>query len=90
MFNTGWGQSVGFEKLPELEFDDLIKLSNDNNALIDISSLRFIVAKDLIEVLGGDIEYINQEGMGTQYIINIKQKAAVNNATNNETNQKIN
>ena len=78
------------QEIFDRNFDDLIKLSNDNNALIDISSLRFIVAKDLIEVLGGDIEYINQEGMGTQYIINIKQKAAVNNATNNETNQKIN
>lgn len=78
------------QEIFDRKFDDLIKMSNDNNALIDISSLRFIVAKDLIEVLGGDIEYINQEGMGTQYIINIKQKAAVNNATNNETNQKIN
>lgn len=27
LFNTGWGQPVGFEKLPELNFDDLIKLA---------------------------------------------------------------
>lgn len=26
LYNTGWGQSVGFERLPELEFNDLIKL----------------------------------------------------------------
>ncbi len=27
LYDTGWGQPVGFEKLPELEFDDLIKLA---------------------------------------------------------------
>jgi len=27
LYNTGWGQPEGFEKLPELEFKDLIKLA---------------------------------------------------------------
>ncbi len=27
LFNTGWGRPEGFEKLPELEFNDLIKLA---------------------------------------------------------------
>lgn len=55
-------------------FDDLVKEASENKNAIDSNSLNIIVAKKLIEKFGGTIEFINKIGMGTQYIIKIKQK----------------
>ena len=69
--NTGHAMDV---KNFDLNFDDLIKLSNENNNNIDADTLNFIIAKQLIDMIGGTIEFINETGKGTQYIIKIKQK----------------
>lgn len=40
LFNTGWGQPYGYERLPELSFDDLLKLallSDHKSTLLTIS-----------------------------------------------------
>ena len=55
-------------------FEDLIKLSNDNNSEISANVLNLIVAKGLLELIGGSVEFINETGKGTQYIIKLKQK----------------
>ncbi len=55
-------------------FDDLIKLSNDNNSEISVNVLNLIVAKGLLDLIGGSVEFINETGKGTQYIIKLKQK----------------
>lgn len=40
LFNTGWGQPEGFEKLPELKFNDLIKLALQSNHETTTLSVR--------------------------------------------------
>ena len=55
-------------------FEDLIKLSNDNKGEISADVLNLIVAKGLLELIGGSVEFINETGKGTQYIIKLKQK----------------
>lgn len=78
--NTGHALTVSdFDKT----FDDLIKLSNEFESSIDAKSLSLIVAKSLIEIIGGNIEFINEEGKGTQYIIKIKQKVVSQNKLGN-------
>ena len=55
-------------------FEDLVRLSNDDNSSISVESLNLVVAKGLINIIGGTVEFINESGKGTQYIIKLKQK----------------
>ena len=55
-------------------FEDLIKLNSDGNNDIDPSVLKIIIAKSLLELIGGSVDFINESGKGTQYIIKLKQK----------------
>ena len=57
-----------------ITFEDLIKLNSENSNDIDADTLKIIVAKGLIEILGGSIEYKNEIGQGSQYIIKLQQK----------------
>lgn len=66
-----------------LSFEDLIKLSSDNKRDIDSETLDFIVAKGLIDLLGGTMEFINEKGKGTQYIIKLNQKLSSQNRIGN-------
>ena len=54
--------------------DDLISLSTNNDNSIDSKTLNLIIAKSLIDIIGGNIEFINETGKGTQFIIKLKQK----------------
>ena len=54
--------------------NDIVKLSNENDYQIDSNSINVIVAKNLIDKIGASIEFINEAGKGTQYIIKLKQK----------------
>ena len=65
------------------KFDDLIKLSNDLESSIDSKSLNLIVAKSLVEIIGGNIEFKNEEGRGNQFVIKIKQKILSQNKIGN-------
>ena len=69
--NTGHAMlAENFEK----NFDDYVKLENASQNNVDSIKLGLIIAKQLINILGGTIEFKNEKGMGTRYIINIKQK----------------
>ena len=69
--NSGHTMSVeNFNK----SLNDIVKLSNENNYQIDSNSLNIIIAKNLIDKMGGTIEFINETGKGTQYIVKFKQK----------------
>ena len=48
--------------------------NNDNKAQISADVLNLIVAKGLLELIGGSVEFINEAGKGTQYVIKLKQK----------------
>jgi CheY-like chemotaxis protein len=64
-------------------FNDIIKVSNDSNFQIDANTLNLVVAKNLIDKIGATIEFINETGKGTQYIIKLKQKVTSNNILGN-------
>ena len=54
-------------------FEDLIALSSNGHE-IKPEILKLIIAKTLINMIGADIEFVNETGKGTQYIIKLKQK----------------
>ena len=69
--NTGHAMKTeNFER----SFEDLIKLNSDTNNDIDADTLKIIVAKGLLNIINGKVEFINEPGQGTQYIITITQK----------------
>lgn len=69
--NTGHAMKTeNFEK----DYYDFVKLENESEATFDSTLLGLIVAKRLLSILGGNIEFINETGKGTQYIIKVKQK----------------
>ena len=69
--NTGHAMlAENFEK----NFEDFVKLENASQNNVDSIKLGLIIAKQLTNILGGTIEFKNEKGMGTRYIVNIKQK----------------
>ena len=78
--NSGHTMSIeNFNK----SFNDIVKLSNDSNYKIDSNIINLLVAKNLIDKIGASIEFINETGKGTQYIIKIKQKVNDENVIGN-------
>ena len=61
----------------DINFDDLIKLNNKNN-VIDTNALKLVVCKNLIELMGGNIEFVNDD-QGIQCVIKLKQKVTSKN-----------
>ena len=69
--NTGHSMShESFEK----DFEAFIDLQSNGDGNLNSIKLGLIIAKELIKALNGTIEFINQKGQGTKYIIKIKQK----------------
>ena len=69
--NTGHAMKTeNFER----SFEDLIKLNSTANNDIDADTLKIIVAKGLLNIIGGSVEFINEPGQGTQYIVKVTQK----------------
>ena len=56
----------------KLSFDEITSLETTEN--IDSNILGIIISKRLLNILNGDVEFINEKGKGTQYIIKLKQK----------------
>ena len=69
------GHAMKYEDF-NLSFEEFIELNDERSASINSSSLGIIIAKKLIEIIGGNIEFINQEGMGTRYIVKLRQKVS--------------
>lgn len=69
--NTGHAMKTSyFEK----DFNDFVKLGNGSQNNIDSVTLGLIIAKRLVEMLEGTMEFKNETGKGTKYFITIKQK----------------
>ena len=69
--NTGHAMlAENFDK----NFEDFVKLENASQNNTDSIKLGLIIAKQLINILGGTIEFKNEKGQGTKYIIKINQK----------------
>lgn len=67
IYNSG---HVMTEEMYNMQFEDYI--SNKEN--INPIKIGLTIAKSYIELLGGNIEFINKEGQGTRYYVKIKQK----------------
>lgn len=59
----------------EKDFNDFVKLDNSKENNIDSVTLGLIIAKRLISMLNGNIDFKNETGKGTRYYINIPQKS---------------
>ena len=55
-----------------IDFNAITSLETTEN--IDNNILGIIIAKQLLNILNGTVEFINKPGQGTQYIIKVKQK----------------
>lgn len=67
-------------------FDDYIELKDTSGNGI---RLGLVIAKKLINLLNGKIEFINEKGHGTRYIFKLDQKVAENAIySSNENNEK--
>ncbi len=55
-------------------FEDFVKIENASQNNVDTIKLGLIIAKQLIAMLGGTIEFVNRKGEGTKYYVRIKQK----------------
>ena len=87
IYNTGHTMSnENFEK----DFEDFVKLQSTGEGKLSNIRLGLIIAKELINLLNGDIEFINEKGQGTRYIIKLKQKIVsklpIGNIFENKTN----
>lgn len=56
------------------DFNDFVKLGDENQNNIDSVALGVIISKRLISMLNGTITFKNEPGNGTEYLINIPQK----------------
>lgn len=56
------------------DFDDFVNIQSDSQNNLDNNKLGVIIAKELLKIIGGEIEFINEKGQGTKYIIRLKQK----------------
>jgi signal transduction histidine kinase/ActR/RegA family two-component response regulator len=55
-----------------IDFNAITSLETTEN--IDNNILGIIIAKQLLNIMNGTVEFINKPGQGTQYIIKLKQK----------------
>ena len=68
------GHSMKQEEFDK-DLEQFMKLDNDSGMnTINSGSLGFIIAKRMVDMLGGRIDFINEPGKGTQYHIFINQK----------------
>ena len=63
----------------EVDFNDFVKTESGYNNVVDSTALGLILAKKLIEMLEGKIEFANKKGEGTKYFVTLKQKINDNN-----------
>ena len=67
------GHSMSYESF-EKDFEAFINLQKNGDGYLNSIKLGLIIAKELIKSLNGTIEFINEKGQGTKYIIKLKQK----------------
>lgn len=83
--NTGHAMKIeDFEK----GFSEFVKLGSAAENSIDSVTLGLIIAKRLLDIIGANIEFKNETGKGTRYIISLKQKVIDNEKLGNIYEQK--
>ena len=76
IFNTGHlMKTEEFEK----DFEDFVKIGSTTQNSIDSTTLGLIIAKRLVQLLDGKIEFVNEIGKGTNYYISFNQEIFNNN-----------
>ena len=68
--NTGHAMKHEFF---DMTFDDFTKIGDRLDNTVDSTILGFIVAKKLVGMLGGRIDFLNEAGKGTKYFIYFSQ-----------------
>ncbi len=75
VFNTGHAmKQEEFEK----DLDGFMKLDEDIGNSLSSGMLGFVIAKRMIDLIGGKIDFVNEPGKGTQYHVFISQKITDN------------
>ena len=69
--NTGHAMT---DEIFKRGFEDFVKIENASQNNVDTIKLGLIIAKQLIAMLGGTIEFVNRKGEGTKYYVRIRQK----------------
>ena len=69
--NTGHAMK---HELFDINFDDFTKIGDRLDNTVDSTTLGFIVAKRLVSMLGGKVDFLNETGKGTKYFIHLSQK----------------
>ena len=69
--NTGHAMKHEFF---DMTFDDFTRIGDRLDNTVDSTILGFIVAKKLVSMLGGRIEFLNETGKGTKYFIYFSQR----------------
>lgn len=69
-FNISNSGHIMTEEMYNMGFEDYII---ENNS-VHSERIGLLIAKSFTDMLGGEIEFINKEGMGTQYNVKITQK----------------
>ena len=64
--NNGHSMS---DEMFNISYEDIVKMND-----IDYNAVNLVVSKRLLDMIGGNIEFINETGKGTQYVIKLKQK----------------
>ncbi len=78
--NTGHAMSYeSFEK----GFEDFVNIENAQSNNVDNIKLGIIIAKQLVKLMQGRIDFINERGQGTKYIIRIRQRVKNNSPIGN-------
>ena len=68
--NTGHAMK---HELFDINFDDFTKIGDRLDNTVDSTTLGFIVAKRLVSMLGGKVDFLNETGKGTKYFIHLSQ-----------------
>ena len=65
------------------DFNDFVKLGSSSQNNIDSTTLGLIIAKRLVTMMDAKIDFKNETGNGTKYIISLSQKIIDNNKIGN-------
>ena len=66
-----------------IDFNDFVRIDNELDNNVDSVLLGLIVAKRLIQMMGGTIEFKNEVGKGTRYFITITQPVVLEDKIGN-------
>ena len=84
---TSSNANISREKF-NIEFNDFVKLSEENNTLINNTDLKLIIAKKYIELLRGDVDFRNNNNITCDCTISLIQSLVNDSLPQKEQIQK--